>query len=416
MGGMSPARFVPAALLAAVPALAAAAVAAPSRNPSDAEVGAALERAAHNRRVPSVLLKGLAWRQSGWRQFDAAGKPVEAGGRVGLLGVKPRDDADAARLRADWRYNVERGAADLAMAWERAPLVGVGHAETGRNVLECWFLALGRYGAGHQGDDANAFASGVLDAVASGGEGRWPATPVSRPAPEALAWGRNLLCPPAPWHFGDVEPLPAPRTVVSLPVPYFHQVWDAPDGFDGGGSCGPSSMLMVLAWAGKVAPKPVAVRDSYPHESRYADVLPGLNAAVCEPNMGAVHAKMLDYLRPTFPGVAIFYDAKATYARVKAELDAGRPVILGTRVTPAGHLMVARGYLADGRLIVNDPAGDRERPARRGGPDGRWSPTGSRYWNGAGEGAFYDWDSLEVRWVMTFGPAAPAGADKPEDG
>jgi len=384
------------------------------KNPPAAEVARALEDAARAHRVPSVLLKGLAYHESGWRQFGLDGAAWEAEGRVGLLGVPIRDRSDADRLRSDWRYNVEQGTKALVLAWNRAPILGNGRLDDGRNILECWFFALGRYHAGAQGAAANAYANRVLNAVAGGGAGRWRPVHVSRPSSERLASGwRNLFGPPAPWHFGDVPPRPPVIPVVSLNVPYVHQVYDVPEGHDGSGACGPSSMLMVLAFFGKVAPQPMAVSDPVRHESRFGALVPTVEAAVCEPNLGAVHAKMLAYLRPTFPHVAIFYDDKATWARVKAELDAGRPVLLGTRVTPAGHLMVARGYLSDGRLLVNDPAGDREQAARR--PNLAWSPTGVRYWNFDGDKAVYEWDALQVRWVMTFGDRPAPAADAAED-
>ncbi len=259
-------------------------------------------------------------------------------------------------------------------------------------------------------DAANLYARSTLDAIAENS-----GTRVSRPSPESLAWGRNAFGIPAPWHFGDVTPRPTPKFLVSLDVPYVSQVWDSPDSWDGSGSCGPASLTMVLGFFKKLSQKPVNVTASYPHTSAFGGNIPELYKLVCEPGQGAVHQKMLDYLRPIFPGVGMYYKEKATWKRVKAELDAGRPVLLGTQVTPAGHLMVARGYTADGRLLVNDPAGNRELAARWERPDGEWSKTGGRYWNGEGRGALYDWDALEVRWVMTFS-ASPDGADKPEDG
>jgi|GEM_PF-3790388 len=45
----------------------------------------------------------------------------------------------------------------------------------------------------------------------------------------------------------------AADAVVELPVPYVHQVHDAPQWFDGGWSCGPTSMVMVLAYFGRLA-------------------------------------------------------------------------------------------------------------------------------------------------------------------
>lgn len=79
--------------------------------------------------------------------------------------------------------------------------------------------------------------------------------------------------------------------------------------------------------------------------------------------------------------------------------------------------MVACGYLIDGRLLVNDPAGDRERPAvaTGAGPLAGYSKTGVRYWNGDGDKTVYEWDVLQVRWVITLGPSAPVGGDKAED-
>ena len=409
-------RYLPLALFAAV-----ALAAVPGRaqqNPATAEVAVALEQAAREHRVPSVLLKGVAYSQSGWRQWEAAGKPLEADGRVGLMGVPLNDRADAERLRSDWRYNLEQGTKQLVLAWDRAPIIGNGRLDDGRNILECWYFALGRYGAGPvragaQPAGANAHADRILDAVASGGQGRWRGVAVTRPSPERLASGwKNLFGPPAPWHFGDVRPRPPATPVVSLAVPYVHQVYDAPSDFDGSGSCGPSSVLMVLGFFNKTQAQPMRVLDPMPRESRYGAHLPALYGQVCEPNLGAVHAKLLAYLRPQFPHVAMYYNGKATWERVKAELDAGRPCILGTRVTPAGHIMVARGYLADGRLLVNDPAGDREQAARRGMA---WSPTGTRYWNLDGDKAVYEWDALAVRWVMTFGDRPAGEADRPED-
>jgi hypothetical protein len=79
--------------------------------------------------------------------------------------------------------------------------------------------------------------------------------------------------------------------------------------------------------------------------------------------------------------------------------------------------MVARGYLTDGRLLVNDPAGDRERPAITpgAGPLAGYSKTGVRYWNGDGDKAVYEWDVLQVRWVITMGPVASESGGKAED-
>jgi hypothetical protein len=52
--------------------------------------------------------------------------------------------------------------------------------------------------------------------------------------------------------------------------------------------------------------------------------------------------------------------------------------------------------------------------ARVGRPDGSYSPTGNRYWNGGRAAAQYDWNTLDVRWALFIGPRMP-DADEPED-
>jgi hypothetical protein len=391
--------------------------AAVPENPAPSEVARELAAQARAHRIPEVLLDGLAWRESAWRQWDSSGKALEsAPGHVGLLGVWAGGRADAARLRSDWRFNVAEGARQLEVCFIRAPIIGDGRLEDSRDILESWYFALGRYGDGHQNAASNRYSDGVLEAVASGGDGRWPGVAVNPLAAEDAQTAHNVLMPPVPWHFGGVAPRPASVAVVSLPVPYVSQVYDTPDDFAGGGACGPTSMTMVLAFFHKVSPRPIAVAATFPHTSQFGGLVPAVQSAVCEPNIGAVHAKMLAYIRPMLPGSALFYAARATRERVKAELDAGRPVILGTNVTSAGHIMVARGYLADGRFLVNDPAGDFYQAARQKGPDSLFAASGGRYWNGGGATAIYDWDAISVRWMMTFGPAvAPLPGDPPED-
>jgi hypothetical protein len=134
---------------------------------------------------------------------------------------------------------------------------------------------------------------------------------------------------------------------------------------------------------------------------------------ITEPDLGTVHYKMLRFIRGYFPMARLVYGTKVTKQRVLEEIRAESPVLLGTKVTAAGHLMTARGYTDDGRIIVNDPAEDQTRAARVGRPDGSFSPTGNRYWNGGGAAAQYDWETLNVRWSLFIGPRVP-DEDEPE--
>jgi hypothetical protein len=45
----------------------------------------------------------------------------------------------------------------------------------------------------------------------------------------------------------------------------------------------------------------------------------------------------------------------AVQLAVEAELNYGAPVVLATTLRGFGHFVVVKGYLPDGRLIVDDP-------------------------------------------------------------
>ena len=312
------------------------------------------------------------------------------------------------------RHLVDETAKRLAIAWNRAPIIGNGNLEDGVGIFESWYFAIGRAGMGKDGPLADRYADTVLDTLASGKHPLGTRINVTRVRPDQQSWGRNIFGPPAPWHYTGITPRRPGKVVIDIPMPVMQQVWDAPDGFDGSGSCGPVSFLMLLAGLGKIAKQPVSVSESYIHISQYGGLLKSVDDSITEPDLGTVHYKMLRFIRGYFPTASMVYGAKVTKQRVIAELNAGRPMILGTKVTGAGHLMVVRGYTDDGRIIVNDPAGDQTRAARIGRPDGSYSPTGNRYWNGGGAAAQYDWETLEVRWVLFIGPRVP-DADEPED-
>ena len=59
-----------------------------------------------------------------------------------------------------------------------------------------------------------------------------------------------------------------------------------------------------------------------------------------------------------------------SWAAITAQLDKGYPVMLGTTLTASGHILVARGYTANGYLLVNDPYGNRFGANGYGGADG----------------------------------------------
>jgi hypothetical protein len=136
-----------------------------------------------------------------------------------------------------------------------------------------------------------------------------------------------------------------------------------------------------------------------------------IDERIAEPEFATLHYKALKFIRRYFPTARLVYFTKQ---RVLAEIRAPRPVLLGAQLTPAGQLVATRGFRADGRVIVNDPAGDHKRAARVAGLQDSFARTGHRYWNGGGAAAQYDWETLNVRWALFIGPHVP-DADEPED-
>jgi hypothetical protein len=77
-----------------------------------------------------------------------------------------------------------------------------------------------------------------------------------------------------------------------------------------------------------------------------------------------------------------FFDA-ATFAAIKKDLDAGRAVALSTQLTSAGHIIAIKGYTDDGKLIANDPWGNK---------------TLGTYPNATGADALYAWSYVSAKW------------------
>lgn len=87
----------------------------PGRNPTKAQVGAALEENARRYGLPVDLVKGVAWQESGWRQ-----DVVSSVGAVGVMQLMPGtagwigDNLVGRRINANnYRDNVQGGAAYL---------------------------------------------------------------------------------------------------------------------------------------------------------------------------------------------------------------------------------------------------------------------------------------------------------------
>ncbi|HOX43976.1 MAG TPA: NBR1-Ig-like domain-containing protein [Myxococcota bacterium] len=210
---------------------------------------------------------------------------------------------------------------------------------------------------------------------------------------------------PAPPSALD-RPLPELAPDQPLAMPYIHQVYDTPNAFNGHWACGPTSTLMCIQHYGRLGTWPITVDVPYSHNSDYGAYVSEVytaygttfdavgydasgNAAYgaygwCTIDGSAWAYKMQDYAARH--DLTSDFDGSSTFGEVQAAIDAGKVIPMSTRLTNAGHIIAVKGYTGDGRLITNDPYGDRNEPS---------------YPNYNGEGAVYTWAQVNSGWFNT---------------
>lgn len=223
--------------------------------------------------------------------------------------------------------------------------------------------------------------------------------PTATPSPSASTTGTATPS----WLPPGSECVQKPgKTVLKLDVPYVHQVMDV-GGADGNWACGPTSVVMILAYYGKLEPwndymlDPPAIEAASQAAAAGPSVTPRIRST--EPSQFALD--YAPYVTGVFTAGGHLYDdtardprgnkvaglygnicptgyadwsrMRAVFERqglqtqhvgaswngVVAALKRGHPVLIGNDLTPEGHILVAVGYTNKNQLIVNDPYGNR---------------------------------------------------------
>jgi hypothetical protein len=196
------------------------------------------------------------------------------------------------------------------------------------------------------------------------------------------------------------------KTVLKLDVPYIHQVMDV-GGADGNWACGPTSVVMVLAYYGRLEPWRDYMLDP-PAIEAAAMVTAGPSITPRSSEQSQVAVDFAPYVTGVFTAGGHLYDdtardprgnrvaglygnicptgyadwgrMRAVFERqglqtqhvgaswngVVAALKRGHPVLIGNDLTPEGHILVAVGYTDKNQIIVNDPYGNRFAPGYGG--------------------------------------------------
>jgi len=185
--------------------------------------------------------------------------------------------------------------------------------------------------------------------------------------------------------------------VVSFEAPYFHQVYDTPDWFDGHWACGATSAMMALTYYNILSPMPCSCSYPYPHESshgRYICEIYSFNGYtyniggydpngrlgyggygfIIQNNWADTKGNMAKYARQH--GLGSFVDWSPTYSKLKANINEAFPVVILNSLTNAGHYILGIGYNnSQHSVILNDPYGNKNQG----------------YMNYNGKNVVYDW-------------------------
>lgn len=118
------------------------------QNPSIEETARKIEIIARSKNIPSVILKAVAFVETGWRQFDKYGNVVtnNSGARpgLGIMQITSYNTSDTElvnKLKYDIDFNIAYGADMLNAKWDVVPQIGDGD----KNKLENWYFALWAY-------------------------------------------------------------------------------------------------------------------------------------------------------------------------------------------------------------------------------------------------------------------------------
>ena len=191
------------------------------------EIGQKLDYWANKYNIPPVVLKAVAWMESGWYQNrkDIDGSPLVGQPLMGYDGIgigimqvssyNPDDTEEVDKLKNDVDYNIEVGCQLLNQKWRAYPKIGNGD----RNILENWYFAVWGFNSWQGRNNPNdplsqgksvyqnvvfALMGQKYNSAITFAPGATPQPKSSLPATGAPAIS-SLWSTPSPTHSGDLK-------------------------------------------------------------------------------------------------------------------------------------------------------------------------------------------------------------------
>ncbi|NOZ62234.1 MAG: T9SS type A sorting domain-containing protein, partial [Calditrichaeota bacterium] len=195
----------------------------------------------------------------------------------------------------------------------------------------------------------------------------------------------------------SAQPRPDTPVANGFNAPYFHQVYDVPNWFNGHWACGATTALMGLQYYKILPAWPVNCSYPYAHESshgRYICEIYSFNGYtynvggydpdgnvgyggygfIIQNNWADTKGNMAKYARQH--GVGSDVDWSPNFSKFSQNITAAFPVVILNSLTTAGHYILGVGEIAAQHAVkVNDPYGNKNQG----------------YMNYNGKNVTYDW-------------------------
>ncbi|MEH6996249.1 transglycosylase SLT domain-containing protein [Neobacillus drentensis] len=114
-------------------------------NPPQQEINRMLTEEAFEKGIPPEIVKAVAVQESGWRQFDEKGEPLNINGGIGIMQITNAPGYDQDQLKTNIEYNIKAGVEILNQKFSNFDAILPKLNDMDRDVLENWYFALLAY-------------------------------------------------------------------------------------------------------------------------------------------------------------------------------------------------------------------------------------------------------------------------------